>query len=245
MSEIFEYPVEDTYIRNYCSVSDVKSLLLGLNVDLDTVWGESFTTEDIIQYEALEIEELTGRYFFPVRFSELHDGGRTYIVPHHLPIIEVEQCYYDGDSTNDLLEDIIVSPFRIRSYSMFPSGLDNITLVYVAGYETVPYHIRWANAIAVAIRALTSDSDWLERIMSSGVGSGSGERLTVGPVVMQEGGLGWKGLIDSKLGRLCQRYIRAIQKEQSIGMKLTTREDAHPKFHEWIFEDQAGVGSKV
>lgn len=235
---IVDAPVPDNLERDYCSDSDVEFMASGLNIDLETVWGGGFTTSQVRQIAALEIEQQTNRYFFPVRHIEVLDGGFRYLIPNYLPILEVEECYANEDVDYDMMPYLQISPYRIRTYTELPSGLNNITLIYIAGYEEVPQHIRWANAIAVVFRALGMDPNWIDKVLSSGGRAGSGERLTVGPVTMEEGGAGLAGLRELRLDQMAAQYVAAIQREQSLDFKTTSREDRYKRHHEWLYEEQ-------
>lgn len=232
---IQEAPVPASYERNYCTEEEVELQASGLDIDFSTIWGGGFDTADVIQQEALRIEWLTQRYFFEVRHAESHDGGHRYLIPAYTPILEVEECYIRDDTTASLMDSLKIDACRIRRETYFPRGINAISLVYVAGYEEVPFHIQQATAIAVVLRALNADPDWLSTMTGGGIGA-SGERLTVGPVTMQEAGGGWMSFSTGRLNPLGEAYVYAVQQEQRIHFKTTTRKPLYPQEWRYIVE---------
>src|SRR4030067_3052505 len=122
INEVQDSPVSPLVEREYCTAEDVEFTAQGLGIDFSTVWGGSFVMEDVIQKACLQVERDTGRMFFQVRYAEAYDGGRTYLVPRHLPLLVVEECYYEDDITDSVLDLLIIDDLRIRRYGLFAPG---------------------------------------------------------------------------------------------------------------------------
>lgn len=238
ITTIQDVPVSVLLEREYCSEADVELMAQGLGIDFSTVWGGGFTTEDIIQKACLQIERETGRMFFQVRYMETYDGGRTYLVPNHLPLLTVEECYYDDDPLDSILDVLIIDDLRIRRYGMFSPGLQNVSLVYVAGYEDIPEDIRWAVAALVVLEAVNADPTYVAMFNTAWT---KGERLTVGPVTMVEGGAGSASASSGsqqqgKLIGLGGLYADTVNAYRLPRLKTTTREDRSQRFYEYVFK---------
>jgi len=123
------------YAEEYISISDNDSLV-----------------EDIINAKTQEFHTYCGVPQIKSRqYTEFYDGrGDVDLFPYRFPIISVSSIHLDSEwefSIESLLDSAdyrIVNNRYIVFKSGFASGLQNIKLIYTAGYASIPNDIKLA-----------------------------------------------------------------------------------------------------
>lgn len=85
-------------------------------------------------------------------YTEFQDGnGKLRIYPYNYPIISITSIHIDGDWLFDNDTLISSSYYKIvdglyisMNNNTFTKGVQNIKIVYTAGYETIPYDLKQA-----------------------------------------------------------------------------------------------------
>ena len=92
------------------------------------------------------IEGMVGRKLRQSTITEYHDGGGREIALENFPIISVTSVKWNAGTQNtpiwtDIDPESYIKVSRsgvIKSISLFPTGDENIEIVYVAGYAVIP-----------------------------------------------------------------------------------------------------------
>ena len=106
------------------------------------------------------VESYTKRRFKSQEYTEYISGDMTdTIIPYHYPITSVESLYDDDDrvfleeSLIDSSEYTIVDERYIRLYeNFFDKDVNNVKIVYTAGYAIIPQDLAQAAAEIVVIK---------------------------------------------------------------------------------------------
>lgn len=134
-----------------CTYNDI--LLYKDSYEDNAVPDNDTLIEELINIKTTEIHNYCGvEQFLAKEYTEYHDGdGGSILFQFNKPLISVSAIYDDSewvwgtDTTIGSDYYRIVSNNHIVFKTVYPSvGIQNIKLVYTAGYETIPEDLRLA-----------------------------------------------------------------------------------------------------
>lgn len=123
-----------------------------LKVPSGTV-SDDATFEMFINAASDRVASFCDRIFLQGTYTELHSGRRqNYLLPNQYPITAISEIRIDNSrewtNANNLVAaaNYVIADFQstIQYDGSFPSGYNNIRVIYTAGYVTVPSDLKLA-----------------------------------------------------------------------------------------------------
>ena len=135
------------------NTDDVKSYRIANGIKLNTTPDQNILIEDAINSVTTSFESYCDRKFVSRTFTEYHDGNNTSVFyPKNYPIISMTSVNVDDDwvwSSSTLVPSASYRVFDnmgivLKDANYLDYGKQNVKVVYIAGYDTIPSDLKLA-----------------------------------------------------------------------------------------------------